>query len=185
MLSRSKIRNVCNNMKRGVCSDEEIVTLVEGKLPPEFSWLEFADKWDVVILDGSIEIIETVKDEKVLFETCAQKKFAVLNGAVGKWKPQQKFIIDRVESIWLEPIMNWENYSEVWEVFLNKETNKIETKLLNIPLGQREISQEELIPVETEAFFSQEIPVAYVDLSNTVPLTDAIKQSLKDKGLLP
>lgn len=187
MFVRSNVRNVCNKKKKGIVAKdgEKIISLVESKLPPEYNWDNFAIEWDVAVFEDSIEVVRAIKSERFLFDTCAQKKFAVINNVEGNWTARQKFVIDSVEQGWLEPHMSWETYGETWQATLNPTTKRIQTRLLNTSYGQREITEEELIPSETSSFSKNEIPVSVVSLDSTVPLTDAIKESLKDKGLLP
>lgn len=185
MLVRSKVRNVCANMKKGIRLDDYIIELVENKLPPAFSWSEYQSKWDVTVIDGDVFVLEAVTEDKILFETCAQKRFAVINNVEPKWNPQQQFIIETIELDWLEPKMNWQNYGEVWEASIDNKTKKLQARLLNIPYGQREIQDFELIPKETEKAPENHLPVSYVNLENVQPLTEEIKTALKSKGLLP
>jgi len=184
MFSRSYVRNVLSKIKNGAIQEDSLKSLVEEKLPPNTSWQDFSVLWDIVVIDETVEVILIPTDEKFLFETCAQKMFSVIHDAKCQWSPEQKFVIDSLELDWLEPLMTWENYGKVWECGFNDKTKRIESRLINIPLGQREIKEEELIPVQQEQYFKSEIPETVIDLSTASPLTEEMIKSLQDKGYI-
>lgn len=132
MLTRYDVRYNCFRMKNGIQPKSpeiiEILTpLVEAK---RFAWKDFADKWDVVVKNGEVIVIASVKDINAVSEVCTKRAMVEQHGLAVEWTAEEQSIIDMVESQFLDGIMSWKNYRQTWNIRFDHETNKIVTNVI-------------------------------------------------------
>lgn len=143
MYARRDVRYECFRMKNGTPPKrQEIVDLVE-KVRGDFEWSKFADEWDVYVTKSEIKVVRNIKDINKVTEICSYKYIAAKkNFEMDAMTDEEEAIVSMIEAQFLDGIMTWKNYREVWGVKWESERNRIETFLMNMPQSQIEVTPE-------------------------------------------
>lgn len=169
MYARRDVRYNCFRMKSGYPpKKQEIVDLVEAA-KGDFEWSKFADEWDVYVTQSKINVVRCIKDINKVNEICAYKYIAAKkNFEMDAMSDEEESIVGMIEAQFLDGIMSWKNYREVWGVKWEPERNRIETFLMNMPQTQIEVTPEMIQQVLERGTSASDV------------LFDSVKVILKD-----
>lgn len=153
MLKRSDVRNACFRAKVGDWreSQKEIQDTILSLRPPYATWDNFTTEWDVTVSkSGEIVVIKPEVNADYIFKVCSDASMKSKNKLPWEWSNREKNIIDIVESEMLDNITSWDNFFDVWTTEVDIVLKRIHVKLLNKPLGQRQIEVHEYEPKPVE-----------------------------------
>lgn len=170
MYARREVRYECFRMKNGTQpTRQDIVDLIDG-LKGEFEWSKFGADWDVYVSGGKVNVVRNIKDMNKVTEICSYKYIAAKkNFDMDKMSDEEEAIVEMIEAQFLEKIMSWKNYREMWGVRWDDERSRIETYLMNMPQSQIEVTEEMIQKVLERGTAASDV------------LFDQIKITLKDK----
>lgn len=143
MYVRRDVRYDCFRMKNGLSPKrQDIINEVE-KLKGNFEWSKFGSDWDVYISGPSLRVVRNIKDMNKVTEICSYKYIAAKkNFEMDKMTDEEEAIVEMIEAQFLDGIMTWKNYREIWGVKWDDERSRIETYLMNMPQTQIEVTPE-------------------------------------------
>ena len=146
MYSRSKLRHACYRAKNNAVTEKEekILKVITPLLDKQHTWDRFSLTWDILLgNDNKIIIVKPEDDYNFITSTCVEVKVLKENGlGLDKLSNRKQNIVKIIENRMLAGIMTWENYSDVWEVTLDRELKYIDTELKNIEPAQLEVTEE-------------------------------------------
>ncbi len=144
-LRRSDVRHACYRAKNDIFSEatKHIIDMIESKMEIHHKWNDFSKKWDVIVADGEIHLIEPENDYSFIHSTLLEISFLVKRGiSLDEISPRQKNIVIMIEQNMLDGIMTWENYNVAWGFEIDKISNTIRTKMFNAPSNQIEVTDD-------------------------------------------
>lgn len=170
MYARRDVRYECFRMKNGVPPKrQDIIDHVE-KLKGDFEWSKFGTDWDVYVSKGIVKVVRNIKDINKVTEICSYKYIAAKkNFEMDKMTDEEEAIVEMIEAQFLEGMMTWKNYREIWGVKWDTERSRIETFLMNMPQSQIEVTEDMIQKVLERGTAASDV------------LFDQIKITLKDK----
>lgn len=128
MITRSDIRHALYRKKTGGAAKQELIDLVEPKLPTGATWDNFADKWDVLLTkDRDVVIITPEINYDYIHSIC-------LEVALCKRKDLELELDDRANNVYqivelnMLDNMKWEDYNKTWGVYIDHELKRVHTK---------------------------------------------------------
>lgn len=170
MYARRDVRYDCFRMRNGLPPKrQDIIDEVE-KLKGNFEWGKFSADWDVFVTGSTIKVVRNIKDMNKVTEICSYKYIAAKkNFEMDKMSDEEEAIVAMIEAQFLEGIMTWKNYREIWGVKWDDERSRIETYLMNMPQSQIEVTPEMIQKVLERGTAASDV------------LFDQIKITIKDK----
>lgn len=170
MYARRDVRYDCFRMKNGVSPKrQDIIDMVDA-LKNDFEWTKFGTDWDVYVSGDTLKVVRNIKDMNKVTEICSYKYIAAKkNFDMDKMTDEEESIVAMIEAQFLDRIMSWKNYREIWGVRWDNERSRIETYLMNMPQSQIEVTEEMIQKVLERGSAASDI------------LFDQIKITLKDK----
>lgn len=170
MYARRDVRYECFRMRNGgPPSRQDIVDIIDS-LKGDFEWSEFGTDWDVYVSGDKINVVRNIKDMNKVTEICSYKYIAAKkNFDMDKMSDEEEAIVEMIEAQFLDKIMSWKNYREIWGVRWDTERSRIETYLMNMPQSQIEVTEDMIQKVLERGTAASDV------------LFDQIKITLKDK----
>jgi len=157
-------------MKNGVSPKRQDIIDMVNSLKNDFEWDKFGTDWDVYVSGGTLKVVRNIKDMNKVTEICSYKYIAAKkNFEMDKMTDEEESIVAMIEAQFLDRIMSWKNYREIWGVKWDNERSRIETYLMNMPQSQIEVTEEMIQKVLERGSAASDI------------LFDQIKITLKDK----
>jgi len=170
MYARRDVRYDCFRMKNGVSPKRQDIIDMVNSLKNDFEWDKFGTDWDVYVSGGTLKVVRNIKDMNKVTEICSYKYIAAKkNFEMDKMTDEEESIVAMIEAQFLDRIMSWKNYREIWGVKWDNERSRIETYLMNMPQSQIEVTEEMIQKVLERGSAASDI------------LFDQIKITLKDK----